>query len=123
MRQRMSRFATAMYSMSDTSIPNIDAVREAARRIAPAIHHTPVLRSRFFDAATGASVYFKCENFQRVGAFKFRGASNAVLSLSDDEARRGVVTHSSGNHAQALALAAQCARSRPRSSCPPLRLP
>jgi threonine dehydratase len=93
--------------MSDASIPNIGDVREAARRIAPVIHRTPVLRSRFFDAATGATVHFKCENFQRVGAFKFRGAANALLSLSDDEARRGVVTHSSGNHAQALALAAR----------------
>jgi len=85
---------------------NIDAVRQAAHRIAPWAHRTPVLRSKFFDQRTGARVAFKCENFQRAGAFKFRGAANAVLSLTDEEARRGVVTHSSGNHAQALALAA-----------------
>jgi threonine dehydratase/serine racemase len=87
--------------------PDIDAVRQAARRIAPWAHRTPVLRSKFFDEQTGATVAFKCENFQKAGAFKFRGAANAVLSLSDEEAQRGVVTHSSGNHAQALALAAR----------------
>jgi threonine dehydratase len=85
---------------------NIDAVRQAAQRIAPWAHRTPVMRSRFFDERTGARVAFKCENFQKAGAFKFRGAANAVLSLTDEESRRGVVTHSSGNHAQALALAA-----------------
>jgi len=82
-------------------------VRQAAARIVGLVHQTPVLRSHYFDTTTGAKVFFKCENFQKVGAFKFRGATNAVLSLSDEEARRGVVTHSSGNHAQALALAAR----------------
>lgn len=86
---------------------NLDAVRQAARRIAPWAHRTPVLRSKFFDDRTGATIFFKCENFQKAGAFKFRGAANAVLLLTDEEARRGVVTHSSGNHAQALALAAR----------------
>lgn len=92
--------------MSDLGV-NIDAVRQAAARIAPWAHRTPVLRSTFFDERTGARLAFKCENFQKAGAFKFRGAANAVLSLADEEARRGVVTHSSGNHAQALALAAR----------------
>jgi threonine dehydratase len=78
----------------------------AHARIAPFVHRTPVLASRRIDAIVGASVWFKCENFQKVGAFKARGAFNAVLSLSDEEARAGVVTHSSGNHAAALALAA-----------------
>ncbi len=87
--------------------PTLDAIRAAAARIAGQVHRTPVLTSRTLDAMSGATLFFKCENFQRVGAFKFRGASNAVLSLSGSEAARGVATHSSGNHAQALALAAQ----------------
>lgn len=93
--------------MTAAALPDLAAIRLAAQRIANVAHRTPVLRSQYFDRTTGASVFFKCENFQKVGAFKFRGAANAVLSLSDEEARRGVVTHSSGNHAQALALAAQ----------------
>jgi len=79
----------------------------AADRIAPFAHRTPVLTSRSLNELTGARLFFKCENLQKVGAFKFRGATNAVQSLSDDEASRGVATHSSGNHAQALALAAR----------------
>jgi len=86
---------------------DLDAVRAAADRIAPHAHRTPVLTSRTIDGRAGASVFFKCENFQRVGAFKFRGALNAVLRLPEEAAQRGVVTHSSGNHAQALALAAR----------------
>ena len=82
-------------------------VLSAAARIAPHAHVTPVLRSRSLDALAGAQLHFKCENFQRVGAFKFRGACNAVWSLSDAEAAQGVVTHSSGNHGAALALAAR----------------
>ncbi|HEY1598621.1 MAG TPA: pyridoxal-phosphate dependent enzyme [Pirellulales bacterium] len=93
--------------MADGTVPDFAAVRQAALRIGHVVHRTPVLRSEFFDRTTGAQVFFKCENFQKVGAFKFRGAANAVLSLGDEEARRGVVTHSSGNHAQALALAAR----------------
>ena len=81
-------------------------IREAHARIRPHIHRTPVLTSSRFDAATGASLFFKCENFQRVGAFKARGATNAVFALDDETAKRGVATHSSGNHAQALARAA-----------------
>jgi len=85
----------------------LDDIRQAADRIAPHAHRTPLMRSSSLDALAGAHLWFKCENLQRVGAFKFRGACNAVLSLTDDQAARGVVTHSSGNHAQALALAAR----------------
>lgn len=81
-------------------------VMAAAARIDPYVHHTPVHTSATFGAETRATGFFKCENFQRTGSFKFRGASNAVAMLSPDERGRGVVTHSSGNHAQALALAA-----------------
>jgi len=89
-----------------TSLPDFAAVREAARRIAPHVHRTPVVTSRTLDRMTGARLWFKCENLQRGGAFKIRGAANAVLSLGEEEAARGVVTHSSGNHGAALALAA-----------------
>jgi threonine dehydratase len=82
-------------------------IQQAAERIKPWAHRTPVMTSKALDARTGASVFLKCENFQRVGAFKFRGAMNAVLQLSEDERRAGVITHSSGNHAQAVALAGQ----------------
>ncbi len=86
--------------------PSFADVRRAAERIAGHVHRTPVLTSRRIDAELGCQVFFKAENLQRCGAFKARGATNAVLSLGDDEARRGVVTHSSGNHAAALAYAA-----------------
>ena len=82
-------------------------IRQAARRIQPYIHRTPVLTNESLNTKVGARVYLKCENMQKVGAFKFRGACNAVFSLRDEEATRGVCTHSSGNHAQALALAAR----------------
>jgi threonine dehydratase len=85
----------------------LDDVRAAAHRISGVAHRTPVLTSRALDDAVGATVLLKAENLQRVGAFKFRGAYNAVASLSDDERARGVATVSSGNHAQALALAAR----------------
>ena len=88
---------------------DVEDVRRAAERLAPWAHRTPVLSSRTLDARCGGSVFLKCENFQRVGAFKFRGAMNAVLQLGDAEKAAGVVTHSSGNHAQALALAGQLA--------------
>lgn len=77
----------------------------AAERLAPWVHRTPVLTSRSLDERCGGSVFLKCENFQRVGAFKFRGAMNAVLQLTEAERAAGVITHSSGNHAQALSLA------------------
>src|SRR5688500_1872607 len=82
-------------------------VRVAAKRIAPHGHRTPVMTSATLDALAERSLYFKCENLQKVGAFKFRGACNAVMKLAEHDANRGVVTHSSGNHAQALALAAK----------------
>jgi len=82
-------------------------IRAAAKRIQPHAHRTPVLTCASLDRMVGARLFLKCENFQKVGAFKFRGACNAVFSLMEDEARRGVVAHSSGNHAQALALAAR----------------
>src|ERR1700741_3473252 len=85
----------------------VEDVRQAAERLRPWAHVTPVLSSRTLDARCGGSVFLKCENFQKVGAFKFRGAMNAVLQLDDAGRRAGVITHSSGNHAQALALAGQ----------------
>ena len=88
-------------------LPDFDDVLAAAARIAPHANRTPVLRSRSLDALAGAELHFKCEHLQRVGAFKFRGACNAVQALDADVAARGVVTHSSGNHGAALALAAR----------------
>ncbi|MBI5294248.1 MAG: pyridoxal-phosphate dependent enzyme [Chloroflexi bacterium] len=87
--------------------PTLTDIRAAAERIRPYAHRTPVLTCQSLDEAVGARVFLKCENLQKVGAFKFRGACNAVYSLTDEEAARGVCTHSSGNHAQALALAAR----------------
>src|SRR5262249_51767893 len=79
-----------------------DEVRQAVERLRPWAHRTPVLQSRTLNARSGGTVLLKCENFQRVGAFKFRGAMNALLQLNDVERAAGVVTHSSGNHAQAV---------------------
>jgi len=87
--------------------PTLEQIRQAAARISPYVHRTPVFTCRSLDAMTGATLFLKCENLQKVGAFKIRGATNAVLSLADREAARGVATHSSGNHAAALALAAR----------------
>ncbi len=86
--------------------PDLNDIREAAERIRPHVHRTPVVTCESIDRIAGAELHFKCENLQKVGAFKARGATNAVLSLTDDEAARGVATHSSGNHAAALARAA-----------------
>lgn len=94
-------------SINNNKIPSLNDIREAARRIEPYAHKTPVFTSRYYNQLTGGEIFFKCENFQRVGAFKFRGACNAVFKLSEEEAKRGVATHSSGNHAQALSLAAK----------------
>ena len=88
---------------TDVTLADIQA---AARRIREIAHRTPVFRSRTFDALAGAEVYFKCENYQRGGAFKIRGASNFIYSIPKDQLNRGVVTYSSGNHAQAVAIAA-----------------
>ena len=87
--------------------PQLNAIRDAARRIAPHLHRTPVATSATCDRELNARVFFKCENLQKVGAFKARGAVNAVLSLDDRVAARGVTAHSSGNHAAALAYAAR----------------
>src|SRR5437762_13315740 len=86
---------------------DLDDVRAAASRLAGWAHVTPVLTCATLDRLAGRSLFFKCEQFQKVGAFKFRGAANAVRKLTAEAAARGVVTHSSGNHAQALALAAR----------------
>lgn len=88
-------------------LPGFDDILAAAARIAPHVHHTPVLRSHSLDALAGCELHFKAEHLQRMGAFKFRGACNAVWSLPEATAKRGVVTHSSGNHGAALALAAR----------------
>ena len=87
--------------------PTINDIHQAAERIKPYAHRTPVLTNESLNQQVGSQVFLKCENLQKVGAFKFRGACNAVFSLSDEEAARGVCTHSSGNHAAALALAAR----------------
>jgi threonine dehydratase len=93
-------------SANDRSLPVTYAdVAAAAERLAGKAHRTPVMTSRTVNARTGAEVFFKCENLQRIGAFKFRGAYNALAQLSDQEKRRGVLAYSSGNHAQAIALA------------------
>src|SRR5437773_6197278 len=86
---------------------DLDSIRAAHERIRPHIHRTPVLTSERLNEANGASLFFKCENFQKIGAFKARGATNAVFALDHEAARRGVATHSSGNHGAALARAAQ----------------
>lgn len=84
---------------------DVNTIRLAAERLAPWAHRTPVMTSKSLDARCGCSVFLKCENFQKVGAFKFRGAMNAILQLDPSERQRGVITHSSGNHGQAVALA------------------
>ncbi|KAJ8538649.1 hypothetical protein K7X08_029945 [Anisodus acutangulus] len=91
---------------SDDYAADISSIRQAQVRIEPFAHKTPVLTSETLNSIAGRKLYFKCECFQKGGAFKFRGACNAIYSLDDDQAAKGVVTHSSGNHAAALALAA-----------------
>ena len=88
-------------------LPDKEAVFETMRRVKPHVHNTPVLTSTLLNEISGASLFFKCENFQRMGAFKMRGAVNAILQLSKEEQKKGVVTHSSGNFAQAVSLAAK----------------
>ena len=97
---------TPLQTVANTQIPTYDDVQEAHERIRAHIHKTPVLTSSFFNAETGADLFFKCENFQKAGAFKARGASNAVFGLSEAQAVRGVATHSSGNHGLSLSYAA-----------------
>lgn len=88
-------------------IPTKQEVEEACNRVKPYVHNTPVLKSAYLNELSGAEVFFKCENFQKMGAFKMRGATNAILQLSEAQKKAGVVTHSSGNFAQALSLAAK----------------
>src|SRR6202045_228766 len=85
---------------------DLDRISAAHERIRPYVNRTPVLTSSRLDEASGASLFFKCENFQKIGAFKARGATNAIFALDEVTARRGVATHSSGNHGAALARAA-----------------
>ena len=91
----------------NTYAATLEDIRAAAQRIKPYAHRTPVMTCKTISDLAGRELFFKCEQFQRIGAFKFRGACNAVMKLSEADAQRGVVTHSSGNHAQALALAAR----------------
>jgi threonine dehydratase len=93
--------------MKTIAIPTYSDIEQAHQIVQKYAHHTPVLTSTGINEIVGGNLFFKCENLQKVGAFKFRGACNAVFSLTDEEARKGVATHSSGNHAAALALAAR----------------
>lgn len=93
-------------TQSQFAVPNLEAIRDAHRRISPRIHRTPVLTSQSLNEIAGARIFFKCENLQKTGSFKIRGATNAVFSLTDEEAKNGVAAPSSGNHAAALSLAA-----------------
>ncbi|KEO73211.1 pyridoxal-phosphate dependent enzyme [Anditalea andensis] len=95
--------------MKILTYPSLEDIIAAHKRIEPFIHHTPVLTSSAIDAIAGCKIFFKCENFQKVGAFKARGAANAVSKLNDEKKKAGVATHSSGNHAAALARAAKIA--------------
>jgi threonine dehydratase len=88
-------------------LPGFDEIKDAVLRVKPYVHNTPVMTSTTVNERTGAQVFFKCENFQRMGAFKMRGATNAILQLPKADRSKGVITHSSGNFAQALALAAR----------------
>ena len=90
-----------------TMLSNLEKIKEAAARIDGRVHRTPVVTSRSFNERAGCEVFFKCENLQRAGAFKIRGATNKILSLTEEEKRRGVAAFSSGNHAQAVALASR----------------
>jgi len=94
--------------MSKTKIPSKEKLLEISVNIKPYIHHTPVLHSASLDKLSGSRLLFKCENFQKTGSFKIRGAMNAVLSLTPEEREKGIITHSSGNFAQAAAYAAGC---------------
>ncbi|WP_027262557.1 beta-hydroxyaspartate dehydratase BhcB [Sedimentitalea nanhaiensis] len=95
-----------MKDASDMYIPTLDDMLAAHERIKPYVHRTPVLTSSFLNELTGADLFFKCENFQKAAAFKVRGASNAVFGLTEEQAKHGVATHSSGNHALSLSYAA-----------------
>ena len=96
-----------MLTIETPSMLTIDLIKDAAERIRGRVHRTPVITSRAFNEVAGKEVFFKCENLQRAGAFKIRGATNKIQSLTDEEKRRGVAAFSSGNHAQAVALASR----------------
>jgi threonine dehydratase len=100
------KFEIEMTDQKKLNIPKLSDVKKAHERISPHIHCTPIVTSQFLDSKTGAKLFFKCENFQKAGAFKVRGASNAVFGLDDATAAKGVATHSSGNHALSLSYAA-----------------
>ena len=89
------------------TVPTRETIEAAHALVSPYIHHTPVFTSQFLNDLSGSELYFKCENLQKIGAFKARGGLNAVLSLADDQLANGVITHSSGNHAQSIAFSAQ----------------
>src|SRR3954454_13491494 len=99
-------------SLVTSPMLTLDLIRVAEAPIRPLVHRTPVATSRTFDELAGRSVFFKCENFQRAGAFKMRGATNRVRALTDEERARGVCAFSSGNHAQAVAVASKEAGAR-----------
>ncbi len=101
-----NKLSQIMSNTSQLYIPTFEEVQAAHKRIAPYIHRTPVMTSSYMNSLSGAELFFKCENFQKAGAFKVRGASNAVFGLSDEKAAKGVATHSSGNHALSLSYAA-----------------
>ena len=96
-----------MQPAKPSSAPNFDDILAAHSRISPHIHRTPIMTCTHLNKLTGAELFFKCENFQRIGAFKLRGGLNAILTLDEESAAKGVVAHSSGNHAQAVAWAAR----------------
>jgi threonine dehydratase len=96
-----------MATNNNQCLPNPESIKTTWQRLSNIVKQTPVLTSQTLDEITKAKLFFKCENFQKAGAFKFRGASSALLHITDEQASRGVCTHSSGNHAQALALAAK----------------
>ncbi|MCH8135598.1 MAG: pyridoxal-phosphate dependent enzyme, partial [Proteobacteria bacterium] len=96
-----------MQPLESQILPTFAAVEAAAQRIAPFIIRTPVATSETLNAELGAEVFFKCENLQKIGAFKARGATNAIMALGDEQCAKGVITHSSGNHGAAVAYAAR----------------
>src|SRR5882762_3219554 len=98
--------STAPIELPDYRPPTWEAILAAHARISPRIHRTPVLTSASLNTMSGAQLFFKCDNLQKTGSFKIRGASNAILSLTDEQAARGIVTQSSGNHGAAVACAA-----------------
>ena len=103
----MTTAQTEQTKTTQESAPDLNTIRAAHQRIRPQIHRTPIFTSESLNETTGAELFFKCENLQKTGSFKFRGATNAVFSLTDEEAKRGVVTVSSGNHGAAISLAAR----------------